>query len=348
MIVFPARARWRALGTSAELLVTDTSALGEARKTVEHELDAIDRACSRFREDSELTRVNGARGRTVPASPLLLDAVGLALRAAVLTDGRVDPTLGVALEHAGYDRDWELLEQIEGERSENPHGRLRVVVRLRGSWRAVRIDRTRGTIRIPAGAKLDLGATAKAWAADRAASAAHVATGSGALVSLGGDIATAGAAPASGWRVHVTDDHRDGPHAPGQTVAILEGGLASSSTTVRRWRHEGQAMHHIIDPASGRPAAGSWRTASVAAADCADANIAATAALVLGERAPGWLAELELPARLVAHDGSVVRVGAWPEPAGKGDPPPSDQPCAGRSPTAHRTVHPEVQLRSAA
>jgi thiamine biosynthesis lipoprotein ApbE len=307
------RARWRALGTSAELLVTDASALGEARAIVERELDAIDRACSRFRADSELTRVNSARGRAVAAGPLLLEAVQLAVRAAALTDGRVDPTLGVALELAGYDRDWDLLEQVADEQSENPRPMPRVVARWRGNWRAIRIDRAGGTIRIPAGMKLDLGATAKAWAADRAASVVHATTGCGVLLSLGGDIATAGAGPANGWRIHVTDDHRGGPHAPGQTIAISGGGLATSSTTVRRWSHRGQTMHHIIDPRTGACVEEIWRTVSVAASDCADANIAATTAIVHGERAPQWLAEADLPARLVARDGDVLTLGRWPQ-----------------------------------
>jgi thiamine biosynthesis lipoprotein len=173
----------------------------------------------------------------------------------------------------------------------------------------------RRTIQLPRGVKLDLGATAKAWAADRAAAAARAASGCGVLVSLGGDIATSGACPAGGWRVHVTDDHRDGPDAPGQTIAIGGGGLATSSTFVRRWRRNGQQMHHIVDPATGDPASTPWRTVSVAAASCAEANIAATAAIVRGERALAWLAELGLPARLVARDGAVSTVGSWPAEA---------------------------------
>ncbi len=340
------RARWCALGTSVELLVTDANALDEARTLVERELDAIDRACSRFRADSELALVNSARGRNVATGPLLLEAVQLAVRAAELTDGRVDPTLGVALELVGYDRDWELLEPLAEEQSESPRPAPRVLVRSRGNWRAIGIDRARGTIQIPAGVKLDLGATAKAWAADRATNAVHTATDCGVLLSLGGDVATAGTSPAGGWRIRVTDDHRSGPHALGQTIAILDGGLATSSTAVRRWRHEGRAMHHIIDPTTGWPTTGSWRTASVTAIDCADANIAATAALVLGERAPAWLARLGLPARLVAHDGSVLSVGCWPEPTGESDPARPNQLSARVSMTGHRwfTQKPNLTL----
>jgi thiamine biosynthesis lipoprotein len=189
---------------------------------------------------------------------------------------------------------------------------MRVRATGRRRWSAVRVDRARATIQLPPGVELDLGATAKAWAADRAAAAAVGAAGCGALVSLGGDLATAGGAPSDGWSVHVTDDHRAALDAPGQTVSIATGGLATSSTTVRRWRRQGRQMHHILDPATRMPSRSPWRTVSVAAATCAEANIAATAAIVRGASAPRWLAELGLPARLVAHNGHVVAVAGWP------------------------------------
>lgn len=324
----PRRERWQALGTSAELLVLgDESRLALAREAVESWLAQVDLACSRFRADSELSRLSGASGRAMRVSSTLVEATQLALRAARLTDGDVDPTLGTALELAGYDRDWTLIEADTDNgatfatsdadsamRAKGP----RVRVRLRAPWTRVRVDPTLGTIELPAGVKLDLGATAKAWAADRAAVTARAASGcAGVLVSLGGDIATSGECPSSGWRVHVTDDHRDGPNAPGQTIAIRGGGLATSSTAVRQWQHGGEPMHHIIDPRTNRPADTPWRTVSVAASNCADANIAATAAIVRGESAARWLDELKLPARLVARDGDVRTVGSWPaeEPA---------------------------------
>lgn len=306
---------WEALGTSAVLALTDERALPQARAIVQRELDLIDRACSRFRSDSDLSRVNGHAGETVQVDAVLVDALDVALRAARITDGAVDPTVGMALELAGYDRDWRLLEApAAGDRSAAiPCLRARA----RPGWQAIELNRARRTVRIPCGVKLDLGATAKAWAADRASRAVYEATGAGTLVSLGGDIATCGPAPANGWRVRVTDDHRAGPHAPGQTIAIHSGGLATSSTAVRRWRHEGHAMHHVIDPATAAPADGPWRTVSVAAIDCADANIASTAALVRGQAAPEWLAGLGVPARLVSHEGAVLVLGGWPaDPAG--------------------------------
>ena len=308
-----ATASWEALGTTVVLRVLDARRLDSARAAVEAELDAIDQACSRFRADSELSRVNANAGRSTTASPLLVEALELALRAAELTDGDVDPTVGRALELAGYDRDWRLLEPARPSDQSKPRGRRpRITALVRSGWRSIFLDRDRLAVHVPAGITLDLGATAKAWAADRAAAAAAAAAGSAVLVGVGGDIATAAGAPQGGWQIRVTDDHRSDPSAPGQTISISSGGLATSSTATRRWRHGGHAMHHIIDPATGAPVQATWRTVSVAAATCTDANIATTASLVRAESAPPWLAELGLPARLVGWDGLVTAIGDWP------------------------------------
>jgi thiamine biosynthesis lipoprotein ApbE len=317
-----ATARWEALGSEVVLQVTEPLWLPRASAILARGLEELDRACSRFRTDSDLSRVNAlAGGPPVRVAPLLIEALQVALRAAELTDGDVDPTVGAALVLAGYDRDWSLLERTGGRplphvAAGRPWTRPPILAaRLRSGYRTVELDPRLCTVRVPRGIVLDLGATAKAWAADRAAQAAQAAAGCGVLVSLGGDVATAGRAPAGGWRIHVVDDHRDGVDAPGQTVAIASGGLATSSTAVRRWRRGADAVHHIIDPATGAPARGPWRTVSVAAADCTDANIASTAALVRGARAPRWLEQLGLPARLIAQDGEVLRIGDWPADA---------------------------------
>jgi thiamine biosynthesis lipoprotein ApbE len=304
----PASATWQALGTSIVLRLTEPGALACARATIEQELGAIDQACSRFRPDSELSRVNAQAGRPVRASELFIEALEVALRAAALTDGDVDPTVGLAIELAGYDRDWRLLAPpVDGQEP-----RPAITARVHGDWRTVKLDRANSSVRVPTGIRLDLGATAKAWAADRAAERAAAATGCGVLVGVGGDIATCGPAPAGGWPIHVTDDHRSDPSAPGQTISILSGAVATSSTTVRRWSHDGHTMHHIIDPRSGAPLRSRWRTVSAAAAGCVDANIATTAALVRADAAPAWLERLGLPARLVDRDGRVITVGGWP------------------------------------
>jgi FAD:protein FMN transferase len=312
----PGLESWEALGTSAVLVLGDERMLARARAIVDRELARIDWACSRFRSDSELCRVSARAGEWVQVDPLLVEAIELALRAARITDGDVDPTLGEALELAGYDRDWRLLEPLSAYTTAADRMKdswtPRVHATAKPRWQAIRIDRARSSVRVPHGVKLDLGATAKAWAADCASRAVHRATGVGVLMSLGGDLSTCGQAPLEGWRIHVTDDHRAPASAPGQRIAIQGGGLATSSVAVRHWRHRGRAMHHIIDPVNGTPATGPWRTVSVAAIDCADANIASTAALVRGEPASEWLDGLGLPARLVRHDGTVVTVGSWP------------------------------------
>ncbi|MGH2832332.1 MAG: FAD:protein FMN transferase [Solirubrobacteraceae bacterium] len=306
-----AAARWEALSTTVVLRLTEHRALDEARAIVVDLLARLDRCASRFREDSDLSAVNRARGRPVRVDQMLIEALEVALRAAELTDGAVDPTVGGALELAGYDRDWKLMAGRGDERAQP----AKVMVRTRHGWQTVRVDSGGLMVRVPDGIHLDLGATAKAWAADRAADAVARSTGSGVLVGLGGDIATAGPAPAGGWPIYVTDDHRDGPQAPGQGIRICDGGLATSSTVARRWVSGGQRMHHIIDPATGAPAHGCWRTVSVAAANATDANIASTAALIRGEYARSWLEDLGLPARLVAEDGCVCTTAGWPSSA---------------------------------
>jgi FAD:protein FMN transferase len=308
----PGSASWEALGTTVVLRLAERGGLPRAREAVASELDAIDRACSRFRPDSELSRLNARGGGVIRIGPLLAEALAVALRAAELTGGDVDPTVGRALELAGYDRDWRMLPAPPRAGTELPGSAPAMTMRLRSGWRAVRLDRASSTVRIPRGVRLDLGATAKAWAADRAALAAASACGAGALVALGGDIATAGRAPAAGWPIRVTDDHRSPPSAPGQTIAIWDGGLATSSTAVRRWSHGGREQHHIIDPDTGAPKTDTWRTVSVAAADCTEANIATTAALVRADDAPAWLGAFGLPARLVDWGGRVQTVGDWP------------------------------------
>jgi len=299
-----ASATWRALGTTVVVLVERAAGLDDARRAVEGELDAIDRACSRFRDDSELARVNAAGGRRVAVGALLVEAVLAALRAARLTEGDVDPTVGHALVLAGYDRDFDDIRMSAGA--------VRAV-RAPG-WRVVEVDGDAGTLRVPAGVVLDLGATAKALAVDRAARAAAEAAGSGVLVNVGGDLATIGPSPPEGWPVRVTDDHAAPPDAPGETVHVTTGAIATSSTTVRRWRRGDTTVHHILDPATGVSAEETWRTVSVAAATCMDANTASTAAIVRGDRAVTWLERLGLPARLCRPDGSVVRVAGWPVP----------------------------------
>lgn len=298
--------RLEAFGSVAVVGVADAPALSRAIAVVERTVAEFDQACSRFRADSELSTLNASSGASVRVGPVLLEAVTAALRAAQLTDGAVDPTVGRAIVALGYDRDF-----AELERSGPTPGALPAIAAIPG-WRTVVVNEDAGTVRVAPGVMLDLGATAKALAADRAAARAYDAAGCGVLVSFGGDMAIAGPSPPDGWRIRVTDDHRADVEAPGQWISLRSGGLATSSTFVRRWRTGSQVAHHLVDPATGRSADSVWRTVSVAAASCLDANIASTAAIIRGEPAQEWLESLALPSRLVHVDGTVRHVAGWP------------------------------------
>jgi FAD:protein FMN transferase len=319
-------ASWRALGTGVRLVVSDGD-LGRARLAVEDLLDAVDRAYSRFRDDSELVALNARPGEAVPVGALLAEAIETALIAAEATDGAVDPTVGRAMRAIGYDTDFGALASRTGP----------IELRLEPipGWRTVELSRVNRTVRLRPGVELDLGSTGKALAADLAASAALdavVAAGSadgGVLVSLGGDIATAGHAPAGDWRILVAEDSEAAVDGPGETVAIGSGAVATSSTTVRRWRRGEHELHHLVDPGTGAPAVSPWRTVTVVAGTCVRANAAATATIVRGVTGLDWLAATGLPARLVGTDGHVARINGWPEPEGSlavSDPAPRSGP----------------------
>jgi thiamine biosynthesis lipoprotein len=298
---------WKALGTSVHVLTTDPQQLVAAEMAVKEILEDVDEAYSRFREDSELNRVNASGGRTVNVSPLLATAITTALRAASMTQGAVDPTIGTAIKVAGYDDDF---ARIAADR-----GPLRLRSFKVPGWQVVRVDRAAQRVFLPAGVELDLGSTGKALAADLAAQAADAAiTTGGVLVSLGGDIAVAGTPPEGGWRVLIAEDSATPPDGDGQVICVGSGGVATSSTTVRRWTRGAAVLHHIIDPNTGLPTTGPWRTVTVVAGTCVDANIAATAAIVQGDAAVDWLLAHRLPARLVENDGTIHYLGPWPDP----------------------------------
>jgi len=298
-----ASAAFTALGTGVVLAVTDAAALPEARGMLEVHLARVDEACSRFRDDSELVMLNRSGGGAFEVSETLAGALGAALQVAAETAGLVDPTIGQAIRLLGYDRDFARLPQ-DGP----PHPRVLTVA----GWRAVGFDAARRRVTVPRGVELDLGATAKAWCADGAAQAIASATGVGTLVSLGGDVAVAGHGPDGGWPIRICDRHDEPEASGGPVVAVEAGGLATSSTTRRRWRRGGEVLHHIVDPAQGRPARSCWRTVTAAAATCVAANAASTAAILLDRAAPGWLGARGLPARLVDQEGAVTTTAGWP------------------------------------
>ncbi len=238
--------RGTALGTLMHVVVTVPDMLGAATHAVEEVVAAIDMACSRFRDDSELTRFQAGEGRHEGiVSPLLAQALATAIRAAELTEGAVDPTVGEAVRNAGYSVDFDALP-AEG-------APLHLTVSPIPGWRRLRLYPASRRLEIDAGVEVDLGATAKALAADLAAQAALEAMrgDGGVLVSLGGDVSVAGDPPEDGWNIQIAEDSRAPITPDGETIAIRSGGVATSSTTVRRWRRGGVELHHIIDPATG-------------------------------------------------------------------------------------------------
>jgi thiamine biosynthesis lipoprotein len=298
------RAAFGSLGTTAEVYTADDAVLDRAVELLVEELAAMDAACSRFRPDSEISLLHERAGRPVRVSRLLAEALAVSLDAARATDGLVDPTVGTAVRALGYDSDFALVAQDSDQAVADP-------VAAPGWWRVALDERERFAL-LPRGIDLDLGATAKALAADRAAARISAETGCGVLVNLGGDLTVSGPAPDGGWVLRVCDDHAAGPDEAGPMVTVESGGVATSSTTVRTWRRAGRRLHHVVDPRTGDIVAPVWRTVTVAAATCVEANTATTASLVLGHDAPAWLGGLGLPARLVALDGGVLTLGGWP------------------------------------
>lgn len=303
-----------ALGTDTRVALWPPDGLAVALAAVDAELGRLDRQASRFRADSEVSRITRSGHCAHTVSPGLAEAVRVALTAARWTGGLVDPTVGGPLSALGYDRDFAAV--AAGSPAGDPPTQARPpALGPAPGWHLVALDGR--LLRLPAGTCLDLGATAKGLGADRSAAAARRAAGrGGVLVSLGGDMAIAGQPPAGGWPVAIADSSLVGEAAVAQVVRLAAGAVATSSVTCRRWRHGGQPVHHIVDPRTGYPAAGPWQTVSVAAASCAVANAAATAAIVAGSDAPAWLTRTRLAARLVSHDGAVRLLGGWPDTDG--------------------------------
>jgi len=294
-------ARFRALGTQVFLAVRVADDLPRASRLAERVLADVDEVCSRFRDDSDLSRVNANPGSWVDVDPLLVAAVEVACRAAAATDGLVNPLLGRPLVRLGYDRDFRRLVDCEDEQTV-----VETAPPDPQRWRDIRTDPD-GGLHIPAGTALDLGATGKAWAADLIATAYDDELRGSAVVSVGGDLRIS-SPDGTPWPVAVTER----PDGPPTLVGLDRGGLTTSSTLVRRWTRRGARRHHLLDPRTGLPAAEVWRTVTATGATCTAANTASTAAVVLGPDAPAWLVGHGVTARLVSRTGVVRTVGAWP------------------------------------
>jgi thiamine biosynthesis lipoprotein len=271
--------RFEAMGVTVEVGGADRSTF-EAIRTLFSAREAV---FSRFRGDSELSRINRAGGTAVEVTPTFARAVSAALAAAERTRGLVDPTLGAALEAAGYDRDFADLRPTD-----RPPGPAQP-----GSWRSVRIV---GQILFrPAGTTLDLNGVVKSMAVDDAVA---LLLGDG-HVSAGGDLATRGDA-----LVRLPT---------GAVVTLRGGGVATSGSSRRSWLRDGELQHHLVDPRTGRPARSCWTDVTVAAGSCLAADVAARAAFLLSEEGPRWLDERGLAGSFVAPDGVWAENRTWHE-----------------------------------
>ncbi|RNL61189.1 FAD:protein FMN transferase [Nocardioides marmoriginsengisoli] len=287
-------AEWDVWSTTARLVVTDSAVLDEARGLCADVLSGIGRVASRFDPASELSAL-ADDGRRQAVSPLLSDLIAEALGAAAASGGAVDPTIGGTLSDLGYDRDIALVRTGD-----------RILARVRPVPGWQRVSLVGDVLTMPAGVLLDLGATAKASAADRCARAVAARFRVGALVAIGGDIATAG--DSAGWQVEVRDLAED---VPAQVVVPAGWAISTSSTRRRTWTADGRLQHHLIDPRTSRPVVGTWAAVTAVARTCLAANTATTAAMVHGLRGQGWLDRTGLSARALTTDGRVVRFGGW-------------------------------------
>ncbi len=302
--------RFAIWGTSAVLGVTHPDALDAARAILDERLSVTEQAASRFRPGTEILALNERSGEgPIVVSAALFDLVIHAIAAAEMTDGACDPTVADSLLALGYDRDFDELDSVTAPLSDTAH------VAPAPGVAGIVVDPLSSTVDLPLGVHLDLGATAKARTADLAATAISEQLGVGALVDLGGDLRIAGEPPQGGWHIGIADEARTGDIDEVHEVFMMSGGaVASSSNAVRHWRRGDSELHHVIDPATGWPAEAVFRLATVAAPTCVEANALSTAALVWGEDALFELPQRSMAARLVRVDGSVERVGGWPEP----------------------------------
>lgn len=298
---------WTAWGTTASVTVNDPGVLSSARRLVGRQFAAAEKAAARFRPDAELHRLYRAGGRTITVSSLLAELISAALAAAERTDGDVDPTVAAAMTAVhgapGRGRDTSSVPVCAAR----PTGGHRSIP----GWQQVDLQGRR--LRVPPGTTLDLNATATAMICDLAAARVRDRLNVGVLVTLGGDAASAGPAPAGGWRVPIEDRVANRP----STDVLLPAGaaLATSQFTARlpitESVSEASASGHLIDPRTGQPPVAVWRMATAIGFSSLEASTYTAATLVRGITARAWLRQLWVPARLVTVDDDVITVGPW-------------------------------------
>ena len=294
-----ARHEFRAMGTAITVIVPEPAR--DAVEAVASLFAAWESVLSRFRPESELSRLNAATGREAPVSPLLLSVVETAVRAARATEGLFDPTLLGAMIAAGYDRTFEDLPRMGPAGGGPDRGAA-------GGWRGLRVDAARRTVTLPEGVGIDLGGIAKGMAVDAAVGLLAVGGVTPVAVDAGGDLAVRGLPPHQrSWPVRL-----ELPDGGGRVLEIAAGALATSGIGRRNWVRGGELRHHLIDPRTGRSARGDGWSATVAAATCAQAEVAAKVVFVLGPEAGArFLLGHGLTGFYVRRDGRQLALGTW-------------------------------------
>jgi thiamine biosynthesis lipoprotein len=297
------QASFHAMGTTITVLAPLPRLVAATRMTRDL-FEEWEQALSRFRPESEVSRLSASGGRYVKLSALLYEALSTALDAARATRGVFDPTLRERMIQIGYDRSFETMgAQTPAEVYARPAEM--------GGWRAIRMDPVRRMALLPRGVGLDFGGIGKGMAVDAALDQLEEAEITPALVNAGGDLAVRGL-PAGEARWTVTTPGK------GQTWALglARGALATSGVERRRWRQGEVERHHLIDPRTGEPAESGLWSVTAAAGSCAQAEVAAKTALILGEeRGVEFIEEAGLAALLVRDDGAWRTAGAWPREA---------------------------------
>jgi thiamine biosynthesis lipoprotein len=289
---------FRSMGTEISVLLPTDGA--DAASLVRATIEEWDERFSRFRPQGELSLLNASVGAPFLASEALFSATEVAIEAARATNGMFDPLLGRRMSELGYDRTF---DELDAQMQLAPP-----TAWIGGRWREVELDARHRMIRLPPGTGLDLGGIAKGMAVDAAVATLRRAGIAYAAVNAGGDLAVHGLPPGmTSWSILI--------EGAGERMATLHrGALATSTVLKRRWRVGLEARHHLLDPRSGLPATSGLVLASVAAATCAQAEVAAKVALLQGPiGGAAFLRDRGLAGLLVAADGNTQRISAGVE-----------------------------------
>lgn len=294
------RSVFHAMGTTIVVIAPDHASATALRLT--RDLFAEwERTLSRFRADSELSRLNAAAGLRTAVSPLMLTVLGAALDAARATRGIFDPTVLLRMIEIGYDRTFETLPTRLPAAHETQRAQT-------GGWRAIDVNEARRLVRLPAGVGLDFGGIAKGMAVDAALNLLEERGLTPAMVNAGGDLAVRSLPPdAPHWPIAVPGKDE------GWVIGLKGGAVATSGVAHRHWRQGDSERHHLIDPRTGDPAASALWSVTAIAGMCAQAEVAAKTALIQGsEQGARFIEEVHLGALLISDNGEWRTAGAWP------------------------------------